>query len=516
MPANNKLVPIQLPPGMARQGSAYDTPNRYWDANLMRWRSGTLRPIGGWERLTVNPLDSPARKLFAWRSNEIDRSMLVGTDHKLYVDRSGTVDPYLDITPVGFIPPTASAAGGYGTGPYGMDFYGTPRDPSVSSGAYSNFAYWSMDNWGEDVMVTANTDGRVWHYVHDNVTPLPPTVITATYGEVPTGIASLIVTEQRHLMVIRCTMEGTDYPYRIAWSSREDFGDWEFTSITNSAGWLDLQATSPLLYACHVREGILVFSATEVFLVSYVSGPYYYGATKIADMKMMNPYGIAPFMGNALWATERGFHYYAGGYVNPINCEFFDDVIAEVDETWGPIRVTAGGNGVFPEIWFCYPTTGNTENTKYVIFNVIEGWFVWGYIGRTSILPAGAWTEPIMGAADKHLYVHEKGWTASGVPLRDQRFIETGAIGLPGGDQTVEVSQALIGSGSPGAYNLKFFGRFAPNGAERTFGPYTERADGYTDTRVSAREARMRVSMTVDENVSLGLTRVLVNPAGTR
>jgi hypothetical protein len=35
-----KLVPIKLPPGLEREGSPYDTPNRYWDMNLMRWQSG--------------------------------------------------------------------------------------------------------------------------------------------------------------------------------------------------------------------------------------------------------------------------------------------------------------------------------------------------------------------------------------------------------------------------------------------------------------------------------------------
>jgi len=516
MPPSHKYIPLLLPPGMARNGTPYDTPGRWWDANLMRWHAGSLRPVGGWEKLTPNPFDSPARKLFAWRSHEIDRSMLVGTDYKLYVDRSGTADPWLDITPVGFLPPVATITGGYGTGPYGMDFYGTPRDAATSTGAYSNFAYWSMDNWGEDVLITANTDGRVWHYVHDNATPGPPVEIVASAGEVPTMIASLIVTEQRHLMLIRCSMDGTEYPYRIAWSSSEDFTDWDFTSITNSAGWLDLQATSPLMCAVHVREGILVFSATEVFLVTYVAGPYYYGATKIAEMKMMNPYGIAPFMGNALWATDRGFHYYTSGYVNPINCEFFDEIIGEIDPGWGPMRVTAGGNGVFQEIWFSYPTIGNSENNKYVIFHAVEGWFVWGYMGRSAILAAGTWPQPIMGAADNHLYLHEKGWTASGVPLREQRFVETGALGIAEGTQTVEVTSALIGSSSPGAFDIKFFSRFAPNGAERTFGPYMERPDGYTDTRVSAREARVRLAMKVDANHALGQTRVLVRAAGTR
>ena len=520
MPASHKLIALQLPPGMARAATPYDTTNRWYDLNLMRWVAGSLRPIGGWERMTPAPFSAPARKLFSWRSNEADRSLMIGTDHQLIVDKGGA-GTYVDITPSGFVLPVASNTGGYSTGPFGMDFYGTPRDPAVTTGAYSNFAHWSMDNWGEDVLVTANTDGRIWHFVHDDLTPLPPVLVAGTKPvgspqAPPNSISSLIVTAERHVMAIGGAIGGTYYPYRIYWSSREDMTDWDFASITNSAGFLDLQATSPLMTAVHVREGILVFSHTEVFLISYVGGPYYYGATKIGEMKMMNPYGIATFMGGAFWATDRGFHLYTAGYVSPLNCEFFDDIVAEVDETWGPLRVTAAWNGVYNEVWWSYPTHDNSENDKYVIFHLNEGWFAWGYIGRSAMLPAGTWQQPIMGGTNGHLYLHERGWSAAGEPILFDRYVETGALGLADGTNIVEVHQALIAASLPGTWRIEFFSRFTPHGAEKHYGPYSERPDGYTDTRVSGREARVRLTCAVDANVALGKTRLAVRAAGTR
>ena len=63
---------------------------------------------------------------------------------------------------------------------------------------------------------------------------------------------------------------------------------------------------------------------------------------------------------------------------------------------------------------------------------------------------------------------------------------------------------------------LQFFGRYAPDGNERTFGPYTPRLDGYTDVRVTAREARIRFIGNIDALFDVGLLRLDVAPGGAR
>jgi hypothetical protein len=53
------LTPLQIPPGIERNNTPYDTPDRWWDMSQTRWAGGTVSPIGGWQRLTPSPLDSP-------------------------------------------------------------------------------------------------------------------------------------------------------------------------------------------------------------------------------------------------------------------------------------------------------------------------------------------------------------------------------------------------------------------------------------------------------------------------
>ena len=43
------LIPLQLPPGVLRNGTDFESSNRWRDASLVRWNDGSLRPVGGWK-----------------------------------------------------------------------------------------------------------------------------------------------------------------------------------------------------------------------------------------------------------------------------------------------------------------------------------------------------------------------------------------------------------------------------------------------------------------------------------
>ena len=504
-----QLMPIDLPPGLERNGSPYDSVDRFWDMNLMRWASGSARPIGGWTRKTGTPLADAVRRFYAWRKNDNTIGTLVGTETKLYVDFAGG---WLDITPSGIVPPTNTIAGGYGTGPYGAYEYGTPRPPGISSISAPNYSLWSFANWGEDVLLLSNEDNRMFHYIA--ATPdTAPVVMT----EPPLSNA-VAVTEERHVMVCGPVISGTYYPHRIAWASRESLTDWDFASVTNTAGYLDLSATSPLTFLVKVREGILAFTGTEVFLIQYVGMPYVYGATKLSSFPMMHPYTVAEFGGgNAMWFTPLAVHMYAGGVVQPVPCPIFNDARLDFNVNWFMVRSHASANGQFPEVWMFWPSANSVECDRYMIYNYLEQWWGWGYLQRTAMVPSGALRRPLAGTADGNIYQHEDGWTNAGIPILADRWLETGALGIGGGSTVVDVKQALLAlNGRRDAVKLQFMGRYTPEGAERVFGPYGQRSDGYTDTRVNCREARVRYVGNVDAPYEVGLLRLDVSAGGGR
>ena len=319
-------------------------------------------------------------------------------------------------------------------------------------------------------------------------------------------------------MLAGVTIAGVYYPRRIAWASSESLTDWDFASLTNTAGFLDLTASSPLNWLCKVREGLLAFTSTEVFLISYVGLPYVYGATKIAEMPVFHPYSIATIgTGNAMWPSSRAIQSYSAGAVQPLPCPLFNDMRLDFNTDWGMVRSHSASNGQFPEIWMFWPSTSSIECDRYLVFNYLETWWGWGYLSRSAMITSGALKRPLAGAADGHIYEHENGWTNAGLPILADRWLETGALGIGGGDAVMDVRQALLATDNrPQSVKLQFFGRYTPDGAERVFGPYLPRLDGYTDTRVNAREARIRYVGNIDGIFEIGQLRLDVSAAGAR
>lgn len=492
------LVPVQLPPGLERDNTPYDSIGRWWDCNLIRWQAGAMLPIKGNERLTGSALTGAVRKIFVYRDNSNARKTLVGTDSKLYIDES----TYTDITPTSFVPLTSIGTnGGFGTFDYGEQDFGDAR--AAPSPIYSPTAYWTFGNWGEDVILTANSDGRLFYY--DTSTPsTKPTVIT----NAPTGCTATIVTDERHVMVFGYG-SGTGASNRtVAWSSREDYNDWNFASTTNTAGYQALSTRTPLLKGVKVKEGILIFSLTDIFLANYVGAPFVYGFQRISDTEMFHPDSIATFDGKAVWLSRMGFQIYSGGFVQTLPCPILHDIMAELDPLYGPLRAHASHNALYPEIWFFYATAGNTEANRYVIWNYVENWWSWGYLSRSAMSPAEVWQYPYMGAADGNMYQHEVGYTDAGVSRVGNVWAETGALGVADGSQFIEVKQVMPATGT-GYSNLSltFYGRNTPEGDERVFGPYNPRSNGYTDTRVNARDVRIRYTATQDADFGVGKVR---------
>ena len=60
------LIPLALPPGVYRNGTEFQQSNRWRDASLVRWRDGSLRPIGGWRTRIASAFNAAPRAMIAW------------------------------------------------------------------------------------------------------------------------------------------------------------------------------------------------------------------------------------------------------------------------------------------------------------------------------------------------------------------------------------------------------------------------------------------------------------------
>lgn len=573
------LVPLTIPPGVVKPATPLLAKGRYWDANLIRWRSNKLLPVGGWQRITSTPLASAARCLFPWTDNNNDKWLMIGCDTKLYANDGST---YTDITPTGFVPLTG--VGSYGAYYYGAELYGDdtdatyPRPPSLLD---PEIFTWTMDNWGEDILAVASSDGRLFYYGPGNTqasvvgyalistisrtsnvvtvtTTLDhtfktgqtvtiagvtntsfngsftvtstPTLTTFTYAQsmanatssggdvthtgTPIDNRGVIVTPERHAVLFG--MNGN--PRRVGWSDAEDFAEWDFASATNTAGFFDLDTQSRIIMAVSVREGTLIWTEDEAWLMRYIGLPYIYGFERIGfGCGLLAPRSFATFGGRCVWMGRENFWIYDGGYVKPLQCDVNEYVLNNMDSTSGPIYTHGAENGLFPEVWFWYPSNGSSVPDQYVLFNYAEGWWSIGSMTRTAATGAGVFQYPIAGDQNFDLFYQENGWTDNGASLVGERWVETGSLNLQQGNNVMMVKQALTDSGyGYDSTQLQFYTSYTPEGTETLSSAYSPRADGYTDVRVTGREMRVRIEATQDAPWSVGETRLDLIPRGGR
>jgi hypothetical protein len=499
---------LAIPPGVVRGATPGAVPGRWYDANFVRWHGGQLRPLGGWERITSSPLANPTRAIIAWYDNDEIKRIGVGTDEKLYVI---TTDTTFDATPVGFVGASSAGTGGggYGSGDYGAEDYGDARD-LVSAPTLTRPFSFSLDNWGEDLFALASSDGKLYRW-----TPTAPTTVATVVATAPTGNRGMWVTPERH-----CVLAGYNGDGRtIAWCSREDYTDWSFVSTTNTAGTYTLESRGLYLSHCKVREGTLIFTDADLYLMRYIGQPFVYGFDPIGETLLMSPRSVVAFAGGrAAWLAKTGFQVYEGGSIRPLPSDVSEFILNDIDPIVGPNKTVAVANGVHPEVWWFYPSSGAEEVDRYVIWNYEENWWSIGALGRTAGTSAGAYPLPIMAGTDNHLYQHETGWTDAGLSRVGQVWAECGTLRLSPGADNVMAVMSCFPDCATGAQNVSFtFGcRLTPDGAETAKGPYVARTDGYMDVRFAARDVRLKVMAVADEYWSVGTPMVEIKMRGKR
>jgi hypothetical protein len=159
------LFSLKLPPGVWNQGTQYQGKDRWRDAQLVRFTSGTIRPVGGWSALNTSgaTLTGVVRALLGWRAQGFSAPHLaVGTVSNLYTFSAGTLtDRTIGNLSAGGVD-TIYASGAYGSGNYGAGRYGVGDSAQTT---VVNAGTWQLDTFGNYLLAClAPSDGRllVW------------------------------------------------------------------------------------------------------------------------------------------------------------------------------------------------------------------------------------------------------------------------------------------------------------------------------------------------------------------
>jgi len=467
------LIPIDIPPGVYANGTDYEGSGRWREASLVRWRDGSLRPIGGWRERISSAFASAPRSMITWEDNTNDRWVAAGSFDKLYVvSASNTVT---DITPATLTAGRLNAEieTGFGGGFYGTSFYGTSRP---DTGNYSEATTWALDNWGEYLVACSVDDGTLWEWQLNTAND------AAAIANAPTNNLSLLVTEERFLLALGAGGN----PRKVQWCDREDNTLWT-PAATNEAGDIELQTNGQIMAGVRTRGQSLILTDVDAHSVNYIGPPFVFGFERVGNScGIIARRAFAATDAGVFWMGANGFFLYNGTNVQEIPCEVHDYVFndlnpAQISKAWA---MTLGQQG---EVWWFYPSEASNEVNRYVAFDFKEGHWMTGELARTCGTDRGVFKYPFMSDLSGHLIEHEVGLNYDGATI----YAESGPVSIGNGDQIMSVKQLIPDELSQGEVSATFKTRFHPNDVERSYGPYS--MSNPTSVRFAGRQVRMRV-----------------------
>jgi hypothetical protein len=504
------LVPIDLRPGVFKNGTAYGGRGRWADSNLVRWKDNAIRPVGGWQRRATNtgadiaPLFADAtieapRNVIGWRTLGGARQIVIGTNRAIYqVAASGTVN---DLTPTGFVAGTKDAGliTGYGVGPYGLETYGTPR---TAQGAIPTpSASWSFDLWGEDLIAQFRGAGPVYKWAAATDAELIP--ITAA----PTGFQGIVVTDERILLGIK----GAER--LVQWSDNEDRDQWT-PDATNQAGSLTLTGNGSLIAVAKVVNTILVIGADDAYAGRYLGPPFIYGFERVSDScGIMSANSLVSADRFAMWPCGRNMWRFDGAQVSAVRSDVVDFFLRdlnrnEASKTYGfQIRD-------FREVWWVYQSVNSTtgEPDSYICYDYEQDHWTRGKLNRTIGIDRGpALRNPLMVSPDGRLFNHELRTTA--IVTGPAPFCETAPIEVAQGDNLAFIDYIYPDAERAPQLQATIIAADMPQDTERTYGPFS--MANPVPVRVRGRQVKIRFESR-DPDWAIGSMRLDVKPGSRR
>jgi hypothetical protein len=490
-------IPLQLPPGVYKNGTEYQSKGRWNDANLVRWYEGTIRPVGGWRKRQSSQLTGRPSGIISWRDNSGDRWIAAGTQSKLYaINALGTTK---EITPTGIVAGNADAVVklGYGFGAYGTDEYGTIRR---DTGTFTPATTWALDTWGEFLVACASSDGKLYEWDLGFATPDLAVAIT----NAPTNNQSLLVTDERFLFALGAGGN----PRKVQWSDQEDNTTWT-PSTLNQAGDFELTSVGTLQCGKRFRGTALLFTDVDVHVATYIGPPFVYSFERAGTgCGVISKQSVGVNDNAAIWMSKNGFWYY-DGFVKPLVSDVSDYVFSNINRTQAS-KVYCVHNSKFGEMWWFYPSSGSNENDSYVLFNYRENHWSIGSLSRTSGVDAGVFENPLMTSADGYIFEHEVGFDYDGA----KPYVESGPIEIATGDRVVSVNEMVPDENTQGDVQARFSTRFYPNAPEFKFGPYS--MANPTPVRITGRQIALRIEGVTNTSWRVGVPRLNVVIGGKR
>ncbi len=398
---------------------------------------------------------------------------------------------------------------GYGTGPYGAETYGTPRTVSTYT---TELRTWSLDNWGED-LIASPRGGQIYQWDRSNGLGTRAQVISQAPA---TNLSVLVSPENRQLIAFGAHNGVSNDQLFIAWSDNEDFTTWTAAG-DNNAGTKRLDSGSEIVTGIRTRIGILVLTDTSVHVMQPISGNEVYSFREVGTgISIAGPSAGTDANGVVYFMGTSNFYIY-DGTLRVLPCPNWTRVYDSfnISQAFG---VFCSHSKNFNEVWWWYPSEGQSTNDRYIVYNYVEKIWYYGDMDRQSFHDFSPFfNKPFGFDSAGSLFTHEDGDDAGSSAMA--AYIESSDMSVENGDELVHISKLIPDFDRiTGSIDVLLKGRKYPQKAQYTKGPYT--LTGNTDemgVRIRARQLALRVTQDgLGESFRMGSFRVRARADGER
>lgn len=410
---------------------------------------------------------------------------------------------------------------GWGAG----EWSGSQGWSSPVSATYGNFLrYWSLDNWGEDLVASPRA-GAIYYWDSSGGTNTRAYLVSTSPSQ---NVQILVSPEDRHLISFGCpdAITSVANPLYIRWCSQENITNWT-ASATNTAGDKVLSGASRIVAARRSRGQILIWTDENLYSMQQVGPPYTFGFQLIGtNCGTLGQNAMVEVGGRTYWMADERFMMYDGAAARPLKCDVLRYVFDSLDRTQLD-KIYCGSNTSYNEVIWFYPTTSG-EVDRYVIYDYMQNVWSIGTMVRTAWLDQGINSYPIAAGvytSATKLYYHEYGNDADGEALAS--YIESNLFDLGAGQELMYLDRIIPdfsdrnGDPMPGNIEMTLHALKYPNtpvSQEVVKGPFTVSAHTQKiDTRLRGRHVYYRIEGDgLDTSWRMGALRFRIAQDGQR
>jgi len=283
----------------------------------------------------------------------------------------------------------------------------------------------------------------------------------------------------------------------VRWSDQDDRTNW-VPSVSSTSGEVVLTDGTEIIGAVRSKNAINIWTDNALWLMEFAGPPFTFRFTQAGtNCGMVGPHAGIDFGGVTYWMGYDNFHRFTG-QVEDIPCTVRRYIFDDINRNYYD-KVFAGLNSEFNEIIWLYASGTNTECDKYVIYNPIDNYWVYGEMIFTTFADKEVFGNTIttgVTAAGNNIYNNEpvSVFTGSGETLPS--FVESGDFDIDDGNAIMFMNRIIPDYDlSGGKIKMKFTTKQYPESTDSV----TKEFDITNTTekvnfRSRGRQAKVRVS----------------------